>query len=145
MDPKKYPESEVIFMSDPVEPDDVTIEESPPITPHQCSLGAIVDVYLDLNRPGHEDEIVVRLRGQCRLYVVGHMRDSDGTPLYVLSDIPVVYPTTTSMFDGAKMMYRYLAQMLEFGFGEDSVLPTGQVRKLYDSIDLWLDPGKASN
>jgi hypothetical protein len=106
---------------------------------HRYPLGAIVEVSLALAHQGIEEDIEINLRGTCRLYVVGHMRDGGSSlPLYVVSDLPVQYPLNRAMFDLGRLMYRYMAHVVEYGYGEDVIKPTGKERVLYASINAWL-------
>jgi len=107
------------------------------------ALGAIVKVTLDLYYPGYQqsDGVEVNLKGKCTLYVVGHMRDCDGTPLYILSDIPVVYPVDEPMLSQQKLLYDTYSHVMEHGYGEDSLKATGRHRSLFPTLKAWLFDG----
>lgn len=61
---------------------------------HKYPLGTVVEVDLDITSSVGK-EAKVSLKGTCTLYVVSHDRDCDGTPLYTVSDFPVVYQCYT--------------------------------------------------
>lgn len=107
----------------------------------QCTLGDVVNIDLELFYPGVQDGIEVNLKGRCCLYVVGYMHDSEGSPIYVLSDIPVEYPVDDALpadTPPAKLQYHFRARV-EYGHGETSVSRTGRHRELFSSIDAWLE------
>lgn len=104
---------------------------------HKIPLGSIVKVKLDLSRPITEEGIEIDLRGNGTLYVVGHLTDGSGAPLYTISDLPIIFPIATVPFNNAQMLYRSLATLVEYFF-EDEVEPTGQLGKLYATAEDWL-------
>ena len=110
------------------------------MTEYQHPIGAVVEVDLDLSQPGHDDDIEINLSGRCRLYVVGHLQDSDGGPQYVVSDLPVLYPTDQSLtFDAQPLlMYRRLATVLESGLLGEQLRPIGKSRTLVP-LERWLE------
>lgn len=102
---------------------------------HKIPLGAIVEVnvkiYSDCPSVGTE----LKLTGRCKLMVVKHHRDCDGTPLYVLSDIPVVSP---EMKDGDIFgKYKIFSKYFGSGYSEESLTFTGEVKKLYNNLHDW--------
>jgi hypothetical protein len=99
-------------------------------------IGTVVDVVIDMSQPGTEDEIEINLSGPCRLFVVGHDRAGDGTPLYTLSDIPVRYPDASLTEE--RLVYRSLATVLEAGYEESLLTPTGQSRMLFLRVKDWM-------
>lgn len=63
---------------------------------HSIPIGSVVDLKwdhgcasLNIHKDREGKEVALSVNGTIRLIVVGHHRDCDGTPLYVLSDIPV--------------------------------------------------------
>lgn len=116
---------EIITMGDIVEENGKTIRENNLAKQHALKLGDVVEVDIKLSdRHGHPTK--VDLRGRCHLYVVAHMRDCDGTPLYMVSDLPVVYPLhTENLFSKERLLYRMLAVVVEHGYSEESLKATG--------------------
>jgi len=104
---------------------------------HKIPLGAIVKVKLDLSQPTTEEGIEINLKGDGTLYVIGHATDGTGAPLYVVSDLPIVFPIATVPFNDAQMMHRSLALLVEYFF-EDEIEPTGQQKELYATTKDWL-------
>lgn len=99
---------------------------------------------------GQEDqEIVTGFQGKIKLIVVGHNRDCDGTPLYVLSVKPIgfpqlgyydeqnhcmVYPDGRGGLDH-DFRYRRWVSFFVTGIGEDNIEPTEEFIPLqHDSI-----------
>lgn len=82
---------------------------------HNIPLGSLVEVDIEVVQHG-SDGVEVNLKGRCKLFVVRHHRDCDGTPLYVLSDIPVVVPTQT--FSDQWFKYQAIAQVYQTGINE---------------------------
>jgi hypothetical protein len=114
--------------------------QDPPVNAalkHKYALGSVVEVDVELYSPGSEASIEVSLKGTCRLVVVGHMRDCDETPLYVLSDLAVKYPIQEPVFSQDAIHYKFVATLVEFGYGEDSLRPTGETVLLMDSMGAW--------
>jgi len=113
----------VVFVGDLVEQNGKTIRENNLARTHKIPLGTIVEVEMELYSTSCEERIEVDLRGKCRLYVVGHLRDCDGTPLYAVSDIPVKYPVDARTFSHERMVYDAIAKVIEYGYGEEVLRP----------------------
>lgn len=130
----------IITFSSIMEDNGRTIRENNLDKEHLYQIGEVVEVDLDLSRPGHDDGIDINLKGICTLYVVGHGRDCDGAPLYSISDIPVEFPDGTSSFSHEKLVYRTLAKVVEHGYSEEALRPVGRRRELYPNGRSWLMP-----
>jgi hypothetical protein len=98
------------------------------------SPGTIVEVDLDLSRPNADLQIEVNLSGRCRLYVVGFTQDSSGTPIYTVSDLPVLFPEE----DLEQQRYRSLATVLEYTHEEDLKSVDVPIRTLHQNLDEWV-------
>ena len=131
---------QIIMFGDIVEENGKTIRENNLAKQHSYQLGDIVEVDLDISQPGADEGIEINLKGTCRLFVVGHMRDCDGSPLYVISDIPVKYPINALPLSRARLVYRYLAKVVELGYMEDSLRPTGTFKTLCSDSSSWMIP-----
>lgn len=110
-----------------------------PAASHKYELGSLVEVDLEISQPGHGSCTEVSLKGTCRLLVVGHLRDCDMTPLYVLADVPVKYPLDAPPFAQELLVYKYLATLVESGYGEESLRPTGERVPLKHTVAQWLE------
>lgn len=111
------------------------------MTTHTYPLGTIVQVELDQDLPGLEEPIQVSLKGRCTLYVVGHARDVDGLPTYVVSDLPVQFPTSGDFTHPDRLLYRAHANVVEHGlYGHELQVTRFPVKKLHGSIEEWLAP-----
>lgn len=99
-------------------------------------LGALVRVKVDLSC--HNTEVVeLDIAGMCKLYVVGHLAaDSSGTPLYMVSDLPVVYPVEMAAHSWPRTLYHSLAALVDY-FYEHDVQTTEQHQTLHPTIDAW--------
>lgn len=97
---------------------------------HQIPLGSLVEVDVKINEGFADAEI--NLTGTCKIYVVGHMRDCDGTPLYILSDLPVHYPRHN--FSREWFTYKAISHVYLTGYSEESLKPTGKAVTLSKSI-----------
>lgn len=135
---------EIILFSDIVEANGKTIRENNLTREHLYPLGTIVEIDLDISQPGTEPGIEINLKGTCRLFVVGHNRDCDGIPLYVLSDIPVKFPLGAPTFSQERLVYKTLAKVVESGYGEESLRPTGMFMDLTENNRAWLMPSDNS-
>ena len=99
---------------------------------HKYDLGTVVEVEVSIRSAG-DGGIEVDLNGTCRLAVVGHLRGSAQEPLYVLSDLAVKYPFTSQDWTE----YRSHATVVELGYAEEDLHPTGKVR-LDQNVEQWL-------
>lgn len=104
---------------------------------HKYGLGTVVRVEVEIFHPG-DHGVEVNVKGVCCLLVVGHVRNSEQQPLYILSDLPVLYPTDAEIMSSARMQYRYFANLVEFGYSEETLAPTGTEQPLADTIANWL-------
>jgi CheY-like chemotaxis protein len=111
------------------------------VAEHKYPLGAVVDVDVEIDEPSHATGVHVCLKGTCRLIVVGHLRDADKTPLYVLSDLAVRYPVEDPTFSQSRLVYKYAATLLESGYEEESLRPTGGQMPLMGTMAEWLRTG----
>ena len=130
----------ILLFSEIVEANGKTIRENNMEQKHLYPIGEVVEVDLDLSQPGCDDGIDINLKGVCTLYVTGHNRDCDGTPLYIISDIPVEYPISSPSFSQERLVYRTLAKVVEHGYGEESLRPVGRRRDLAPNSRAWLMP-----
>jgi hypothetical protein len=130
----------IVMFSDIVEANGRTIRENNLDIQHKYPLGSIVQVDIDLSHVGIEEGIEINLKGTCTLFVVGHNRDCDGSPLYILSDIPVEYPLNSPSFSRERLVYRTLAKLVEHGYGEESLKPTGKQLPIRKNARAWLMP-----
>jgi hypothetical protein len=129
----------IVLFGDLVEKNGKTIRENNSEKQHECALGDVVEIDFSLHYPRDQEfGVEVNLEGMCRLYIVAHQRDCDGTPLYMLSDIPVLYPKETPLWSHQRLLYRSMAHVVEHGYGEGSIKKTGKHAELYPSISAWL-------
>ena len=128
--------SDVVSFGDIVEKNGKTIRENNLEIQHKIPLGALVEVEVEIYSPGwstSEDlpaedlrRSEVNLKGACRLYVVSHTRDCDGSPLYTVSDLPVVYDySQQTYYSKSALLHRSVAKVLESGYSEEGLKPTG--------------------
>jgi hypothetical protein len=100
-------------------------------------LGTFVKVNLDLSRPDNKEGVGFDLAGIGKLYVVGYLSPKEEkSTLYVVSDIPVVYPVSTDFFDSEKVLYKSLSSIIEYCFPEDLQV-IGKARFLYPKVKDW--------
>lgn len=110
---------------------------------HKYPLGTLVEVKVSIvdGESSGDTGSVIDLHGTCKLYVVGHSRDCDGTPLYELSAIPVHPPSARLCTDAG--LYRIFAKCWVWGYGEESLKPTGESKELIANLreytGLWVD------
>lgn len=131
----------ITFLGDLIGNDGRTIREANLAQPYELSVGDIVEIEIDHDWPGiiAADNIKVKLQGRCRLYIVAQLRDCDGSPLYMMADIPVAYPLDTLPLAPPRQLYKSIATLVESGHGERDVIKTGQHRTLYATIADYLD------
>lgn len=103
---------------------------------HRFPLGSIVRVNVDLSR--EDKKIKIALEGVCQLYIVGHITDSSGTPLYIVSDLPVAYPIDNKAQSLPCLEYRSFATIVEYFFEEDIQLLDKPSQPLCQTIEEWL-------
>jgi hypothetical protein len=116
---------------------------------HNIPLGAIVEIIRDdenaSNCLSNEEivktkdgkEICIGILGTIRAFVVGHSRDCDGTPLYILAFHPIKYPIEEKTFSPLKNFYHFWVKYVSHGWPEDSLNQIGQVeiKDFYELID----------
>lgn len=103
---------------------------------HKIPIGALVEVEVQIYSTGTSGS-EVDLKGKCKLVVIGHQRDCDGTPLYGLSNIPVEYPTGGLTQEA--LVYNTFAKVRVDGYGEESLKWNGStVVPVYEHIHEWL-------
>ena len=83
---------------------------------HTIPLGSIVEFEVedwceDIHRA--EKEIVIGIKkGTLILYVVGHSRDCDGTPLYCLASSPYEMPLNEKIFSPKWNLFHALSKIV---------------------------------
>lgn len=107
---------------------------------HDLPIGSLVDVDIEIYSD-RECGSFVRLRGQCRLVVIGLSRDCDGSPLYQLSDIPVEFPKNETLI--VSRQWSQIKAIADYvssggGYGRDSLTPVGKVVKVYKTVGEYL-------
>lgn len=122
----------VVKYSDIVEANGKTIKQNNMDIKHQFNLGDLVEV--DVTIYSESNGCYVDLKGKCKLFVVLQGRDCDGTPLYCLSDIPVVYPSDSKVFSHEQMAYNTVAKVCEHGYSEDNLKHVGHAKQMYPNI-----------
>jgi len=118
----------IVMVSDFVEENGKTIRENNLERIHNVPLGAVVSYQAEVFSDSKPCK--VNLKGRCTLLVVGHMRDCDGSPLYVLSDLPVFFPLPSNPMDPTpeeglfrqKMVYKFFAQFVQTGVRESAFI-----------------------
>jgi hypothetical protein len=95
---------------------------------HEIPLGSLVEVEIQIYQPGQGGS-EVNLKGKCKLFVVGLNRDCDGTPLYTLSDLPVLAKDIKG-FSQDYLLYKTFSKVYDHGYSVDSLKPTGEVAPL---------------
>lgn len=123
-----------------VEANGRTIEENNLAAGHKYPLGSLVTVNFD------ENHGYASFQGQATLYVVGHGRDCDGSPLYNLGTMPIAEPSRYLYNDAANgfnpeyMQWLVLNKFHLDGYGENSLVDTGRKAEVfYHSVDSWTD------
>jgi len=121
---------------------------------HNIPVGAIVEIP-NFNRFFEEqttgrwpdtkaiEGTQIEIEGRARLYIVGHTRDCDGTPLYMVSAAPIGFPSSIP----DRMKYALLARFSDSGYSEESLVDTGhrvEVQSFEGFIDS-LRPGAESD
>lgn len=104
---------------------------------HDIPLGSLVEVEITISNlsPSGSD---VNLKGRCTLIVVGHKRDCDGTPLYQLSDIPVIPAEMASNLQEL-MRQRFFSKLGNILCSKDSLKAIGKTVELFESVSRWLN------
>ncbi|MDE1834754.1 MAG: hypothetical protein KGH64_05455 [Candidatus Micrarchaeota archaeon] len=102
---------------------------------HEIPLGSLVEAEVSLY---HSDPngAEVFLNGKCKLYVIGHHRDCDGTPLYSLCDMPVASPRDS--FSTAWIQLKSFSHVFQHGYSEEQLTPTGKVVTLYADVHSYM-------
>jgi hypothetical protein len=128
-----------VVLGDIIEENGRTIRENNLMVAHKFPLGTLVKItgkehFDEHGDPDATDKPYLPPRPNgARLYVVEHLRDCDGTPLYRLSLIPVVYPHTNA-FTQEALAYRAIAQFCGHGYGEDGLADTGHSVTLHPDL-----------
>lgn len=118
----------ILMYSELVEFNGKTVRQNNMEKSHKFPLGSLVEVEVSIYDPGYVD-----LKGKCLLFVVKQGRDCDGTPLYLLSSIPVIYPES-KILSPENNLYKAVAKICEFGYSEDNMELKGSAIKLYEDI-----------
>lgn len=129
--------------ADPNNPNGPTIREENYKLAHNIPVGTLVEVKYD---NWHGDGCCQKVHA--RLWVFSHMRNCDGTPLYVLADITKdqYHKTCESMSIQPEdiMSKRLILNVFETGFSESSLKPvevTEELKKGYGALE-WTDEEK---
>jgi len=93
---------------------------------HKLSLGQLVEVEIDntiTHKAVDESSVSAVIKGTMRLFIVGYMRDCDGTPLYIIGDFPVKYPNIDEAGSSinASIYYKRFCNYVSMGHSEDSL------------------------
>lgn len=134
---EKDNEKTFVFVHDIVEANGKTIKENNMEKGHTIPLGALVEVENLRISTGYEEEgqPLLTMKGWGRLYVTRHGRDCDGTPLYGLCDLPVPYPERSLSKEWTQV--KAFSHFMDFGYSEESLKPTGHVKKLMSLHDYF--------
>lgn len=124
----------IIKFSEIVEENGKTIKENNLEKKHKYPLGTIVEVEVSIIEDSAGAE--VSLKGICKLFVVRHHRDCDGTPLYILSDRPVIDKGWIAFSEGWRQ-YKVFTNVWVHGYSEDSLKPTGKYLPLMNSFQAF--------
>lgn len=110
---------------------------------HEISLGTLVEVDVtdhapfNIEKDKDGEELVARIVGKLRLFVVALNRDCDGTPLYTLATHPVGPPEDANVFDRRHLMYRAIAQQLVYnGVNGDALTVLGHAK--FRTFEEWM-------
>lgn len=126
---------EIINYSNIVEANGKTIRENNLTRQHKFRLGDVVETLVeidhDLDRIAH-----VSLRGLCKLYVVSCHRDCDGSPLYTLTDIPVIMPPMVRCDELMKFLLFSKLQLPNVG--EEGLRWTGCHMRIFERVQEWV-------
>ena len=104
----------LVAAHDLMESNGKTIKENNLEKKHNIPLGSLVEVEIQLYDTCAEG--IVDLHGICKLYVVSHDRDCDGSPLYTVSIAPIVYPDNIR----DRMKYKSFF-FVESGYSEENL------------------------
>lgn len=99
---------------------------------HEIPLGTLVEVEVEeygTTSAGGE----INLKGACKLFVVAHVRDCDGTPCYSLCDMPVV-PPAENFFTVPSTLYHACAKVFIGCHSDDGLKLTGKTVTLHDDM-----------
>lgn len=122
----------VVKYSDIVEANGKTIRQNNMNIKHKFVVGDLVEA--DITIYNERDGSYLELKGKCKLFVVMCARDCDGTPLYCLADIPVVYPSEAKIFSNDYMVYHTFAKICQHGYSENNLKHVGQAQKMYSNV-----------
>lgn len=116
-----------------------TFREGNLATKHSVPLGTKVEVSDVVLTAFFSDEI--NIPGPIQLLVVGHTRDCDGTPLYILSDISVRYPSQEPPYSRATLLFHRTSTLVLHNYPEESLSVLGDPVKLTETIEDLLRVG----
>lgn len=122
----------VMKYSDIVESNGKTIKQNNMAIAHKFNLGDLVEIDITLFK--EREGCLVDLKGKCKLYVVMQGRDCDGTPLYCLADIPVIYPKDAKILSHEQTAYESVAEFCKHGYSEDNMKLVGKAERMYNNI-----------
>lgn len=90
---------------------------------HNIPLGALVEFEIQM------DGSNIGIEGKARLYVIGHGRDCDGTPLYTLGERPIgspkAHPETERVDPEEDLRFHWVVTRVFNCYSEESLTPTG--------------------
>ncbi len=121
----------IMKYSDIVESNGKTIKQNNMAKQHQFNIGDLVEVDIEIYSESNGS--YVDLKGKCKLFVVVQGRDCDGTPLYTLCDIPVIYPDA-KILSPEHNLYHAVAKVCRHGYSEDNMKLLGKADKMYVDI-----------
>lgn len=105
---------------------------------HSIPLGSLVEVDVEEYASHTHTGVQIELKGKCRLIVVEHPRDCDGTPLYTLSDIPVRSEGLT-IYPPEWVRYKTFSKFWESGYRAERLKPTDKIIPLYDNLQSYFE------
>tara|TARA_R100000656_G_scaffold104176_4_gene76399 strand:+ start:767 stop:1273 length:507 start_codon:yes stop_codon:yes gene_type:complete len=129
----------IYFMSQMPMEDGRTLREHNMEKEHKFPLGSLVEVEVHHLGGGYGEGPIksdVDMKGTCRLFVVDQFRDCDGTPLYTLSDIPVLHAEYASQ---ESFREKYFTTYCGGGYSEDSMKDLGVRQELFPTVAAWMD------
>jgi hypothetical protein len=116
----------IIFVGDIVEANGKTIKQNNMQKQHNIPLGSLVEIFSPEDETWNEPEDIMH---GLRLWVTGHHRDCDGTPLYALSFNKIAYQQFKECENEAEagdklanyMKQNYRGQFIN-GYSEESLI-----------------------
>lgn len=101
----------------------------------KIELGSLVEVKIEEISDTSEG-VSVRYAGTCRLLVVGHSVDSEGTVYHTLSSIPVPFPTEPQH----QMLYKGNGFVYDGVTSDQLKVVSSKPVSLYPDLWVWLQP-----